>query len=155
ARLDALLNRQVNAILHHPGFQRLEASWRGLRYLVGQVPEGENIKVRVLNVTWKELARDHERALEVDQSWLVRKGDNEEFGPPGGEPYSVPLGDYEVRPRPGPDHPIDDVATLGAVSNVAAAAFAPFVAGTHPAMFDLTSFTELELPLNLPKTFEQ
>jgi len=61
ARLDALLGAQVNAILHHPAFQQLEASWRGLHYLVSQVPEGENVKVRVLNVSWKELARDFGR----------------------------------------------------------------------------------------------
>ena len=63
ARLDALLNRQVNAILHHAQFQKLEASWRGLAYLVEQIPEGENIKVKVLNLSWGELVRDQQRAL--------------------------------------------------------------------------------------------
>jgi type VI secretion system ImpC/EvpB family protein len=155
ARLDALLTRQVNAILHHPSFQKLEACWRGLHYLVQQTPEGENIKVRILNVTWKELARDLERAIEFDQSQLFRKVYGEEFGTPGGEPFGVLLGDYQIRHRPAPDHPMDDIATLTAIASVAAAAFAPFIAGVYPAMLDLTSFAELELPLNLPKTFEQ
>jgi type VI secretion system ImpC/EvpB family protein len=154
-RLDTLLSRQVNAILHHSAFQRLEASWRGLRYLVGQVPEGENVKVRVLSVTWKELTRDLERALEFDQSQLFKKVYGEEFGTPGGEPYGILLGDYEVRHRPGPDHPMDDMATLGALSQVAAAAFAPFIVAAHPLMLDLASFADLEQPLNLSKTFEQ
>lgn len=155
ARLDALLTEQVNAILHHPAFQKLEASWRGLLYLVRQVPEGENIKVRVLNVSWKEVTRDLERALEFDQSQLFRKVCNEEFGTPGGEPFGVLLGDYEVRHGHAPDHPFDDVGTLVSLSSVAAAAFAPFVAAAHPRLLDLTSFVELEQPLDLARTFEQ
>jgi type VI secretion system ImpC/EvpB family protein len=155
AQIDAHLNEQVNAILHHPAFQKLEASWRGLHYLVGQVVEAENVKIRVLSVSWKELVRDLERAVEFDQSQLFRKVYNEEFGRPGGEPYGVLLGDYEVYPHPGPDHPTDDMWALGQIAGVAAAAFAPFVAGAHPAMLELTSFTELELPLDLARTLEQ
>jgi type VI secretion system ImpC/EvpB family protein len=154
ARIDALLSRQVNVILHHPAVQRLEASWRGLRYLVDQVPEAENIKIRVLNVSWKELARDLERALEFDQSQLFHKVYGEEFGMPGGEPFGILLGDYEVRPRPGPEHPFDDVGVLLRLSAVAAAAFAPIVAGLHPSFLGLDSFTELERRLDLPRTFE-
>src|SRR5262249_29646632 len=121
AGLDTLLTRQVNAILHHPAFQKLEASWRGLRYLVERVPEGENIKVRVLNVSWKELTRDLDRALEFDQSQLFRKVYGEEFGTPGGEPFGVLLGDYEIHNKPGPDHPFDDTGALVKISAVAAA----------------------------------
>jgi type VI secretion system ImpC/EvpB family protein len=155
AGLDALLTRQVNAILHHPAFQKLEASWRGLRYLVEQVPEGENIKVRVLNVSWKELTRDLDRALEFDQSQLFRKVYGEEFGTPGGEPFGVLLGDYEIHNKPGPDHPFDDTGALVKISAVAAAAFAPFIAGAHPSLLELICFTELERPSNLSRTFEQ
>jgi type VI secretion system protein ImpD len=155
ARLDALLNAQVNAILHHPQLQRLEASWRGLHYLVRQLPEGENIKVRVLNLSWRELVRDLERSLEFDQSQLFRLVYGNEFGTPGGEPFGVLLGDYEIRPRPAPGHPTDDIAALTAISAVAAAAFAPFVAAAHPSLLDLDAFAELERPGNLAWTFEQ
>jgi type VI secretion system ImpC/EvpB family protein len=155
ADIDELLNRQVNAILHNPAFQRLEASWRGLQYLVEQVPEGANVKVRILSVTWRELVKDLERALEFDQSNLFRKIYNEEFGMPGGEPYGVILSDYEMYPRPGPGHPTDDIGALEKISNVAAAAFAPFVAGVAPSFLDLGNFTELDIVQNLPRTFEQ
>jgi type VI secretion system protein ImpD len=155
ARLDALLNRQVNAILHHPSFQKLEASWRGLYYLVEQVPDGQNVKVRMLNLSWRELARDLERAIEFDQSQLFKKVYGDEFGHPGGEPFGVLLGDYEIHHRPQPDHPVDDLAALQAIAGVAAAAFAPFITGVHPSTLDLTSFVALERPLNLPRTFEQ
>jgi type VI secretion system protein ImpD len=155
ARLDGLLSAQVNAILHHPRFQQLEASWRGLRFLVEQAQEGENVKVRVLDVSWKELARDLDKAIEFDQSQLFQKVYTEEFGTPGGEPYGVLLGDYSLRPRPGPDHPTDDLGTLGKVAAVAAAAFAPFIAAAHPSLLDMNSFTDLERPLNLARTFAQ
>src|SRR5207248_1014501 len=120
------LSEQVNAVLQHPAFQKLEASWRGLHYLVRHVLEGENIKIRVLSATWKELARDLERALEFDQSQLFRKIYNDEFGTPGGEPFGVLLGDYELRHRPMPDELVDDLSDLNSVAAVAAAAFAPF-----------------------------
>jgi type VI secretion system ImpC/EvpB family protein len=149
ARLDVLLNRQVNAILHHPDFQAMEVSWRGLRYLVELAAEVENVKVRLLSVTWRELVKDNDRALEFDQSHLFRKVYSEEFGSPGGEPYGLLLGDYALRPRP------DDIATLSGLAAVAAAAFAPFVAGAHPALLDLEGFWELERPRNLAQTFTQ
>ena len=156
AHIDELLSTQVNAILHHPSFQKLEASWRGLQYLVGKLPEGEeNIKIRILSVSWRELTKDQQNALEFDQSQLFRKVYEDEFGHPGGEPFSVLLGDYEIHHKPSAAHPYNDLETLGKVSAVAAAAFAPFIAGAHPSFFDLESFSELEKPLNLPRTFEQ
>lgn len=155
AQLDGLLNEQLNALLHHPRFQKLEAAWRGLRYLVEQKGDAEDVKIRVLSVRWDELARDVERAIEFDQSQLFRKVYEEEFGRAGGEPFGVVLGDYEIRHLPSREHPIDDVSVLTAVSQVAAAAFAPFVAGAHPALFELESFAALQQPLNHAKTFEQ
>jgi type VI secretion system ImpC/EvpB family protein len=157
ARIDALLSEQVNAIIHHPAFQRLEASWRGLFYLVDKIDEGQEakIKVKVLNVAWKEVTRDLERAIEFDQSQLFRKVYSEEFGTPGGEPYGVILGDYEIWKRPAPDHPTDDIGALVGIGAVAAAAFAPFLASVHPSLLDLESFSELERLSNIARTFEQ
>jgi type VI secretion system ImpC/EvpB family protein len=154
-RIDALLSRQVNAILHHPAFQKLEASWRGLRYLVDKVPVDGTVKVRVLNLPWSELVLDQNRALEFDQSQLFRKVYEEEFGHPGGEPFGVLLGDYEIHNHPSPEHPYDDLEALAKISGVAAAAFAPFVTGVHPSFFGLDSFTDLERPIDLSRVFEQ
>jgi type VI secretion system ImpC/EvpB family protein len=155
AHIDELLNAQINAILHHPAFQKLEASWRGLKYLVNSVPEGANVKVRVLNATWKELVRDQERAIEFDQSQLFRKIYNDEFGTPGGEPFGMLVGNYDVCHRPYADHPTDDIAALNGIAGVAAAAFAPLVCGIEPRFLELESFANLELPLNLGRTFDQ
>ncbi len=153
ARLDDLLTRQVNAILHHPEFQKLEASWRGLEYLVHQVPDGGNIQVRVLSVPWREVVRDLERAIEFDQSHLFRKIYEEEFGRPGGEPFGLLLGDYEIRPHPGPEHQTDDVEALRSLAAIAAAAFAPFIAAAHPSLLDLDSFADLARVSNLAEPF--
>jgi type VI secretion system protein ImpD len=153
AEIDASLARQVNAIIHHPRFQRLEASWRGVRYLVAVADEVENVLVRVLHANWHELCRDLERAIEFDQSQAFQKVYNDEFGMPGGRPYGILVGDYEVQHRITPDHRTDDVAALKAMSAVAAAAFAPFIVGIAPAMLGLDSFRELTLPIDLPGTF--
>jgi type VI secretion system ImpC/EvpB family protein len=156
ARLDELLSAQVNAILHHPRFQKLEASWRGLRYLTEQAAERENVRIRVLDASWKTLSRDLDRAIEFDQSQLFNKVYSEEFGTPGGEPFGVLIGDYEVRHRPGPEHPVDDVAVLlRGIAQVAAAAFAPFIAAAHPALFGLNSFRDLSLPTDVSAVFQQ
>jgi len=155
ASLDALISGQVNAILHHPRFQKLEASWRGLRYLVEEAGDEEDIKIRMLSATWKELARDAERAVEFDQSQLFRKIYSDEFGMPGGEPFGVLIGDYQVRHTQSRDHAIDDLEVLNSISQVAAAAFAPFVAGIDPALLGLENFSQLERHINLQRIFEQ
>jgi type VI secretion system ImpC/EvpB family protein len=155
ARIDELLNSQINAILHHPTFQKLEAGWRGLKFLVDGVPEGANVKIRLFNATWKELVRDQERAIEFDQSQLFRKVYSDEFGTPGGEPFGLLMGNYEVCHRTYADHPTDDIGALSGIAGVAAAAFAPFVCGMDPRFLELESFANLEQPLNLARTFDQ
>jgi type VI secretion system protein ImpD len=157
SEIDTRINDLVNAILHHPQFQRLESSWRGLLYLTERAEdEGDTgIKVRVLSVSWRELERDFERTTEFDQSQLFRKVYDQEFGMPGGEPFGVLIGDYEIRPRPGAGHPHDDIGMLRSISQVAAAAFCPFITGVNPAFFGLDRFTTLEQRLDHAKTFEQ
>ncbi|NNG03151.1 MAG: hypothetical protein HKM95_03510, partial [Inquilinus sp.] len=145
AAIDALMREFVDACLHHPRLQRLEASWRGLAYLVNQADGVEGVKIRVLNIAWAELCRDLERAIEFDQSHLFNLIYNQEFGMPGGEPYGVLLGDYEVWHRRGAGHPTDDVAALKAMSQVAAAAFAPFVVGCAPVTLGIDGFRDLGL----------
>jgi len=155
AYLDEVLNDQVNAILHHPKFQKLEASWCGLRFLVLEADEVDNIKIKFLNVSWAQLTRDLDRAIEFDQSHMFRKIYNTEFGTAGGEPFGVLLGDYMVRHRPSADHRTDDVSALREMSQISAAAFAPFITGADPAIFGLDDFSGLGLPINLETIFSQ
>lgn len=153
ARIDDLLIDQINAILHHKKFQRLEASWRGLWYLVEQSKNAKLVKIRVLDLSWNELSRDIDRAIEFDQSQLFQKIYSDEYGTPGGEPFGLLLGDYQITHRPNPSHRHDDIPTLEGMALIAAASFAPFITSASPAMFGLDDFSGLGMPMNLEKTF--
>ncbi len=153
AHLDNLINGQINAILHHPRFQQLEASWRGLQFLTAKAEGVDRVHIRVFNLSWAEMTRDISRAIEFDQSQLFKKIYSEEFGLAGGEPFGVLLADFEIRHRPKADWPYDDVATLQGLSHIAAAAFAPIVIGAHPTVFGLDRFAGLEMPFDLNATF--
>jgi type VI secretion system protein ImpC len=148
ARIDELISAQLNEILHHPDVQKLEASWRGLHYLVSNTETSASLKLRVLNVSKRELQRDLESAVEFDQSHLFRMVYEDEFGTFGGTPCSLMVGDFEFGRHP------QDIALLTKISAVAAAAHAPFIAGAAPQLFDLDSFTELGNPRDLSKIFE-
>ncbi|PHS12268.1 MAG: type VI secretion system contractile sheath large subunit [Blastopirellula sp.] len=157
AYIDQLVNDQLNTIIHHPKFQKLESSWRGLNYLVNTVEEegDPNTLVRVLDMKWSEVERDLDRAIDFDDSQLFRKIYEEEFGTAGGKPFGVLIGDYQIQPRPTPDHPHRDIDTLQKLSGVAAAAFCPFIAGVSPTMFGVDQFTGLEHVNDLSVGFEQ
>ena len=157
AEIDERVSGQINEILHHRRFQQLEASWRGLEYLVKQadVDEDGRIKVKALNVSWRELAKDAERATEFDMSQLFRKVYTEQFDMPGGEAFGVLIGDYEIHNGPSAEHPEDDIEVLESIAGIAAAAFSPFVASMHPSFFGLESFAQFERPMNLTRILDQ
>jgi len=148
AQIDHLLSLQLNEILHSPAFQKLEGSWRGLKYLVDHSETGTNLKIRVLNVSKKELLRDIERAPEFDQSALFKKVYEEEYGVFGGAPFGALVGDYEFGKHP------EDIALLDGISHVAAQAHAPFVSAAAPDLLNLESFTQLDAPRDLAKIFD-
>ena len=148
AQIDHLLSLQLNEILHHPDFQRLESSWRGLKYLLSQSETGTMLKIKVLNASKKELLKDLQRAPEFDQSALFKKVYEEEYGVFGGTPFGALVGDYYF------DKSGQDMELLEKISNVAAAAHAPFVSAASADLFSLTSFTELDQPRDLAKIFD-
>ncbi|MBP2293216.1 type VI secretion system contractile sheath large subunit [Azospirillum rugosum] len=154
AAIDQALTEQVNAILHHPRFQRMEAGWRSLHRLVQAAAEVEAAKIRVLPVSWTEVCRDLERAADFDQSVLFARIYSDEFGTPGGEPYGLLIADYEVQHRLGPGHASDDVAALGGLAAIAAAAFAPMVLGCAPAMLGVERFSDLTPTTDLSFVFQ-
>jgi type VI secretion system protein ImpC len=148
ARIDELLSLQLNEILHHPDFQKLEASWRGLHYLVMNTETGTRLKLRLLCITKQELFKDLDQAVEFDQSSLFKKVYEEEYGTFGGNPFSLMIGDFEFGRHP------QDMALLEKIAGVAAAAHAPFIAAASPRLFDMDSYTELGNPRDLAKIFE-
>jgi len=148
AQIDHLLSIQLNEIMHHPSFQKLEGSWRGLKYLMDNSETGVGLKIRVLNASKKELLRDIEKAPEFDQSALFKKIYEEEYGVFGGAPFGALVGDFEFGKHP------EDMALLEGMSHIAAQAHAPFVSGTAPDLFNLESFTALDAPRDLAKIFD-
>ncbi|HLP69320.1 MAG TPA: type VI secretion system contractile sheath large subunit [Rhizobium sp.] len=142
ALIDEALNSQVNAILHHPDFQAMEARWRGLALLVRAGGRSDEVKVKLLSAAWHELARSMERASDFDQSHLFELVYNREFGMPGGEPFGLLVADYYFSPEE-PVGASDAVGALSHIGMVAAAAFCPFVAGASPRAVGLQSFDEL------------
>jgi type VI secretion system protein ImpC len=147
AEIDKKLSAQLNEVMHHPDFQKLEGTWRGLHYLVHQSETGEQLKIRVLNVNKRDLFKDLEKAVEFDQSALFKKVYEEEYGQLGGEPYGMLVGDYEFTRHP------EDINLLKMISNVAAAAHAPFVSAASAKLFNLDRFDELATPRDLAKIF--
>jgi type VI secretion system protein ImpC len=148
AQLDHLISLQLNEIMHAPELQQLEATWRGLKYLLSQTETSTMLKIKVLNVSKKELLRDLQRAPEFDQSALFKKVYEEEYGVFGGAPFGALLGDYEFG-RSG-----QDIELLEKVSQVAAAAHAPFLTAASAEMMNLESFSKLDQPRDLGKIFD-
>jgi type VI secretion system protein ImpC len=148
AEIDEKLSTQLNAIIHDEKFLKLEGSWRGLHYLVINSETSASLKIRMLNVSKRELNRDLTKAVEFDQSRLYKSIYTEEFGMPGGQPYGALIGDFEWT-----NHP-DDIETLRLISNIAAAGFSPFISSAGPAMFGLSDWTELNKPRDLAKIFD-
>jgi len=148
AQIDHLLSIQLNEILHHEEFQKLEGSWRGLKYMLDQSSTSEMLKIKVLNVSKKELLRDLQRAPEFDQSALFKQVYEEEFGTFGGAPFAAMVGDYEF------GRGAQDIELLEKVSQVAAAAHAPFLSAAGADFFNLESYTSLDAPRDMGKIFD-
>lgn len=152
ATIDRDLSRQLDAILHHPDFQRMEALWRGVAWLASGL-EDNQVKIRLLDVRWTEIARDLERALDFDQSQLFDLIYSQEFGTPGGEPYGLIVIDQAVSHRLGGGRKTDDVAVLEGLAEIGAAAFCPIVVGVDPGVLSLEGFDEIDLRQDLAGSF--
>lgn len=147
AAIDSAMSRQLAEILHHPDYQKLEGSWRGLHHLVMNSETGADLKIRVMNIGKRELFKDLDKAIEFDQSQIFKKIYEAEFGSPGGEPYATLIGDYEFT-----NHP-EDIDLLSKMSQVGAAGFCPFITASAPELLGMESFTELSKPRDLEKIF--
>ncbi|UAJ11310.1 type VI secretion system contractile sheath large subunit [Glacieibacterium megasporae] len=155
AAIDAALSAAVVALIGHPRFRALESAWRGVAWLTQSLMPDNMTQLRLLDVRWHELARDLERAPEFDRSALFLKVYEDEFGTPGGTPYSLLISLHEVRHRPAAGHPVDDIATLRHLSTVAAAAFAPIILNAAPALFAADTHADLDLRRSVSALFRQ
>jgi type VI secretion system protein ImpC len=150
AALDRKLTEQVNLILHHEEFQKLESAWRGLHYLVNNTETDEQLKIRVMSISKQDLGKTLKRykGTAWDQSPLFKKFYEEEYGQFGGEPFGCIVGDYHF------DHTPPDVEMLGELSKIAASAHAPFIGGASPSVMQMETWQELANPRDLTKIFQ-
>ncbi|MBO9434997.1 type VI secretion system contractile sheath large subunit [Ruegeria sp. R13_0] len=150
AEIDKKLTEQVNLILHHADFQQMESAWRGLHYLVNNTETDEMLKIRVMNISKKDMHKTLRKfkGTAWDQSPIFKKLYEEEFGQFGGEPYGSLVADYHF------DHSPQDIELLGEMSKIAAAAHAPLITGAKPSLFQMDSWSELANPRDLTKIFQ-
>src|SRR5271155_1751832 len=148
AQIDRLISLQLNEVLHYPAFQKLEGTWRGIKYLIDQSETSDMLKIKVLNASKRELLKDLQRAPEFDQSALFKKVYEEEFGVFGGAPFASLIGDYQFGKHP------EDVELLERISQTAAGAHAPFLSAASPDFFNLESYANLDAPRDLSKVFD-
>jgi type VI secretion system protein ImpC len=148
AELDKKMSIQLDTILHNEEFQKLESSWRSLKFLVDRTDFRENIKIELLNVTKEELLEDFEDAPEVPKSGLYKTVYTAEYGQFGGKPYSAMIGNYDFGPGP------QDVKLLQYVASVSAMAHAPFITAAGPQFFGLDDFNGLPQLKDLKSIFE-
>jgi type VI secretion system protein ImpC len=150
AQIDKKLTEQINKILHHEEFQSLEGAWRGLHHLVTNTETDEQLKIRVLNISKQDLGKTLKKykGTAWDQSPIFKQIYEAEYGQFGGEPYGCLVGDYHF------DHSPPDVALLQEMTQICAAAHAPFIAGGSPSTFQMDSWQELSNPRDLSKIFQ-
>ncbi|MGB0125028.1 MAG: type VI secretion system contractile sheath large subunit [Silvibacterium sp.] len=148
AQIDRLISLQLNEVLHYPAFQKLEGTWRGIKYLIDQSETNDMLKIKVLNASKRELLKDLQRAPEFDQSALFKKVYEEEFGVFGGAPFAALVGDYEFGRGP------EDIELLERVSQVASSAHAPFLTAANSDLLNLSSYTQLGAPRDIGKIFD-
>ncbi|KMV31746.1 type VI secretion protein [Photobacterium swingsii] len=156
--IDEKISQQLDAILHNDSLKKLEASWRGLAYLVEQENEydtEQKCRVKLLHLTWSELTRDSAKAIDFDQSDFFRVIYNNEFNMPGGEPFGLLIGDYKITHRLQGNQHANDVDTLRKISQTAAASFAPFITSADPSFFGVDKFSELASVAHIETQFSQ
>jgi type VI secretion system protein ImpC len=150
AAIDAKLTEQINLIIHDESFQQLEGAWRGLHHLVNNTETDETLKIKVFNVSKKEIGKSLKkfRGTAWDQSPVFKKIYEEEYGQFGGEPFGLLVGDYYF------DHSPMDTQLLGDIAGVASAAHAPFIAAAAPTLLQMDTWNELANPRDLTKIFQ-
>ncbi|MGO8992075.1 MAG: type VI secretion system contractile sheath large subunit [Polyangiaceae bacterium] len=146
--LDDIVSEQVDAVLHHPTFQTLEARWRGIEYLVGQVPFQENIEVTLIDCSKESLIEDLASSSELVRSRIFSEVYSSELGTFGGKPYGAILADmaFDSTPR--------DVQLLRQMTGLATMAHTPFFAAASPRLLQLDSWRELPRVRSARAVFE-
>jgi type VI secretion system protein ImpC len=149
AALDAQISRQLDAVMHHPDFQRVESTWRGVKSLIDQTDFRQNVRIELLDISKDHLVQDFDDAPEIAQSGLYVHTYTQEYDTPGGEPIAAAISNYEFDRNP------QDIALLRNISKVAAAAHMPFIGTVGPAFFGKRSMEEVAAIKDIGNYFDR
>ncbi|AYW92031.1 type VI secretion system contractile sheath large subunit [Yersinia pseudotuberculosis] len=149
AALDDQISRQLDAVMHHPDFQRVESTWRGVKSLIDQTDFRQNVRIELLDISKDHLVQDFEDAPEIVQSGLYTQTYIQEYDTPGGEPIAAAISNYEFDRSP------QDIALLRNVSKVAAAAHMPFIGSVGPAFFGKENMEEVAAIKDIGNYFDR
>ncbi len=146
--IDGRISQQVDEIIHHEEFQKIESAWRGLKMVVDRTDFRENIKMELLSVSKDELLEDFEDAPDVTKSGLYKHAYSAEYGQFGGQPYGAIISNYQFSPGS------QDVKLMGQVASVSAMSHAPFIAGAGAEFFGIDNFDGMPNLKDLESIFE-
>lgn len=149
ATIDQMLSRQMDEIMHHPQFQKMESAWRGVEYLIRRCDFRKNVRVSLLDVTKEEITRDFQDAMKLDQSQFFKRVYSDEYGTYGGRPYASIIGNYEIQNSP------DDLSFLRGIGQVSEAAHAPFISAVGHEFFGVKTVQELSRVRDVARIFER
>ncbi|MDK9355111.1 type VI secretion system contractile sheath large subunit [Lelliottia wanjuensis] len=149
AELDHQISRQLDVVMHHPDFQKVESLWRGLDFLVKRTDFRRNTKIELLDISKDDLRQDFEDCPEIIQSGLYRHTYIEEYDTPGGEPIASMISNYEF------DATAQDITLLRNISKVAASAHMPFIGSVGPEFFLKDSMEEVAAIKDIGNYFER
>jgi len=148
SEIDKKLSAQVDEVMHHEDFQKMESAWRGLKLVVDRTDFRQNIKLELLNVSKEDLLNDFEDSPEVVKSGLYQLVYNTAYGTFGGQPYGAMIANYDFGPGP------QDIKLLQYVSSIAAMSHCPFFAAAGPQFFGLDDYRKLPNLKDLSSIFE-
>lgn len=149
AELDQMISRQLDVVMHHPEFQKVESAWRGLKQLVDGTDFRQNVKIEVLDISKEDLRQDFEDSPEIIQSGMYRHAYIQEYDTPGGEPIGAVISNYEFDAGP------QDIALLRNISKVSASAHMPFIGAVGPAFFGKSSMEEVAAIKDIGNYFDR
>ncbi|CNC65531.1 EvpB family type VI secretion protein [Yersinia similis] len=149
AALDDQISRQLDAVMHHPDFQRVESTWRGVKSLIDQTDFRQNVRIELLDISKDHLVQDFEDAPEIVQSGLYTQTYIQEYDTPGGEPIAAAISNYEFDRSP------QDIALLRNISKVAAAAHMPFIGSVGPEFFGKENMEEVAAIKDIGNYFDR
>ncbi|VDZ75334.1 type VI secretion system contractile sheath large subunit [Atlantibacter hermannii] len=149
AELDYQISRQLDEVMHHQEFQKVESQWRGLKHLIDRTDFRQNVKIEILDISKDDLRQDFEDAPEITQSGLYGHTYIAEYDTPGGEPIGAVISSYEFDASP------QDIALLRNISKVAAAAHMPFIGSVGPAFFLKNSMEDVAAIKDIGNYFDR